>query len=131
MRILLTGASGQLGSDCRVALENDYEIIAPDSEEFSITSWDKVSYLPISFLIVLPLPKWMSAKQKKSFPKESMWKALGTWRRERQDTIRSLFTYLPTSYLMAGRDCHSPILKMIPWPHSLFMGKQKWKAKWL
>ena len=42
MRILLTGASGQLGSDCRVALENDYEIIAPDSEEFNITSWDKV-----------------------------------------------------------------------------------------
>ena len=42
MRILLTGASGQLGGDCRVVLENDYEIIAPDSEEFDITSWDKV-----------------------------------------------------------------------------------------
>jgi dTDP-4-dehydrorhamnose reductase len=42
MKILLTGASGQLGSDCRTVLEKDYEIIAPDKEEFDITSWDKV-----------------------------------------------------------------------------------------
>ena len=42
MKILLTGARGQLGSDCRTVLEKDYEIMAPDKEEFDITSWDKV-----------------------------------------------------------------------------------------
>jgi len=42
MRILLTGASGQLGSECRVVLQNVFEIIAPDREEFDITSWDTV-----------------------------------------------------------------------------------------
>jgi len=42
MKILLTGSSGQLGSDCKAVLEGDYEIIAPDKEEFDITSWDKV-----------------------------------------------------------------------------------------
>ncbi len=42
MKILLTGASGQLGSECKEVLENDYEIIAPNKEELDITSWDKV-----------------------------------------------------------------------------------------
>lgn len=42
MKILLTGASGQLGSECKEALKSRYEIIAPEREEFDITSWDKV-----------------------------------------------------------------------------------------
>jgi dTDP-4-dehydrorhamnose reductase len=42
MKILLTGANGQLGSECKEVLKNDYEIIATDKEELDITSWDKV-----------------------------------------------------------------------------------------
>ena len=42
MKILLTGASGRLGSECEQVLKRDYEVIAPDKEEFDITSWDKV-----------------------------------------------------------------------------------------
>jgi dTDP-4-dehydrorhamnose reductase len=42
MRILLTGAKGQLGSECHEILRDDYEVIATDLEEFDITSWDKV-----------------------------------------------------------------------------------------
>jgi dTDP-4-dehydrorhamnose reductase len=42
MKILLTGASGRLGSECKDVLECDYEIIAPTKEELDITSWDKV-----------------------------------------------------------------------------------------
>lgn len=42
MKILLTGASGQLGSECKEALKGRYEIIAPEREEFDITNWDKV-----------------------------------------------------------------------------------------
>jgi len=42
MKILLTGARGGLGSECKEVLKSGYEIIAPDREEFDITSWDKV-----------------------------------------------------------------------------------------
>jgi len=42
MRILLTGSSGQLGSECKEVLKDDYEIISPNKEELDITSWDKV-----------------------------------------------------------------------------------------
>jgi dTDP-4-dehydrorhamnose reductase len=42
MKILLTGASGQLGSECKEVLKSVYEIIAPNKEELDITSWDKV-----------------------------------------------------------------------------------------
>lgn len=42
MRILLTGSSGQLGSECKRVLKDDYEIISPNKEELDITSWDKV-----------------------------------------------------------------------------------------
>ena len=42
MKILLIGASGGLGSECKQALKGHYEIMAPDKEEFDITSWDKV-----------------------------------------------------------------------------------------
>ena len=42
MRILLTGSSGQLGSECKKVLKDDYEIISPNKEELDITSWDKV-----------------------------------------------------------------------------------------
>jgi dTDP-4-dehydrorhamnose reductase len=42
MRILLTGSSGQLGSECKEVLKGDNEIISPNKEELDITSWDKV-----------------------------------------------------------------------------------------
>lgn len=42
MRILLTGSTGMLGSDCREVLSENYEIIAPDSKELDIISWDRV-----------------------------------------------------------------------------------------
>jgi dTDP-4-dehydrorhamnose reductase len=42
MKILLTGAKGQLGSECKTVLKSDYEIIDTDLEEFDITSWDTV-----------------------------------------------------------------------------------------
>jgi len=42
MKILLTGATGRLGSECNDVLKSDYDIIAPDKEELDITSWDKV-----------------------------------------------------------------------------------------
>jgi dTDP-4-dehydrorhamnose reductase len=42
MKILLTGSRGQLGSECEEIMKTDYDIIAPDKEEFDITSWDKV-----------------------------------------------------------------------------------------
>ena len=42
MRILLTGSSGQLGSECKEVLKDDYEIISPNKEELDIISWDKV-----------------------------------------------------------------------------------------
>lgn len=40
MKILLTGAKGQLGSECKEVMKSDYEIIDTDLEEFDITSWD-------------------------------------------------------------------------------------------
>jgi dTDP-4-dehydrorhamnose reductase len=42
MRILLTGAKGQLGSECKEVMKSHYEIIDTDLEEFDITSWDNV-----------------------------------------------------------------------------------------
>lgn len=42
MKILLTGASGQLGRECENLLKKSYEIISPKKEEIDITSWDKV-----------------------------------------------------------------------------------------
>ena len=42
MKILLTGAKGQLGSECKEVMKSDYEIIDTDLEEFDITSWDNV-----------------------------------------------------------------------------------------
>ena len=42
MRILLTGSSGQLGSECKEVLKDDYELISPNKEDLDITSWDKV-----------------------------------------------------------------------------------------
>lgn len=43
MKILLTGASGMLGSECEAILKDDYEIIAPKKDEFDITNWDQVT----------------------------------------------------------------------------------------
>jgi dTDP-4-dehydrorhamnose reductase len=42
MKILLLGGKGMLGSDCRKALGQDYEIVAPDKRELDIVSWDRV-----------------------------------------------------------------------------------------
>ena len=42
MKILLIGSSGQLGSECKEVLKDDYEIISPSKEELDIISWDKV-----------------------------------------------------------------------------------------
>ncbi|MEA3359507.1 MAG: dTDP-4-dehydrorhamnose reductase [Thermodesulfobacteriota bacterium] len=43
MKILLTGSSGMLGSECETILKDDYEVIAPKKDEFDITSWDQVT----------------------------------------------------------------------------------------
>ena len=42
MKILVIGSSGQIGSECKEVLQDDYEIIAPTKEELDIISWDKV-----------------------------------------------------------------------------------------
>ena len=42
MKILLTGSSGRLGSDCRDVLSKAYEVVAPDRKELDIISWDVV-----------------------------------------------------------------------------------------
>jgi len=119
MKILLTGASGRLGSECKDALKSDYEIIAPDKEELDITSWDKVitSISQLSPDIILNCAAFTKVDECET---ELMWRAPGTWHKGRPDMIRLLFTYLPILYLMAERDYHSPILKMIPWIPSLF-----------
>ena len=43
MKILLTGSSGMLGSECEAVLTDDYKIIAPKKDEFDITNWDQVT----------------------------------------------------------------------------------------
>jgi dTDP-4-dehydrorhamnose reductase len=42
MKILLLGAKGMLGSDCKTVLSRHHEVIAPDKKELNIISWDKV-----------------------------------------------------------------------------------------
>jgi dTDP-4-dehydrorhamnose reductase len=42
MKILLTGAKGQLGTECKEVMKSSYEILDTDLEEFDITSWDNV-----------------------------------------------------------------------------------------
>lgn len=42
MKILLLGASGMLGSDCKEVLTEEYEVIAPSRQELDIISWDVV-----------------------------------------------------------------------------------------
>jgi dTDP-4-dehydrorhamnose reductase len=42
MKILLTGAKGQLGSECKEVMKSDYRIVDTDLEEFDITNWDTV-----------------------------------------------------------------------------------------
>lgn len=42
MKILLLGASGMLGSDCLEVFSEEHEVIAPDSKELDIVSWDVV-----------------------------------------------------------------------------------------
>ena len=42
MKILLLGASGMLGSECRNVLNADHELITPDRKELDIISWDVV-----------------------------------------------------------------------------------------
>jgi dTDP-4-dehydrorhamnose reductase len=42
MKILVTGSTGMLGSECKRILSGEHEIIAPTSSEMDITSWDGV-----------------------------------------------------------------------------------------
>jgi len=42
MKILLVGARGMLGSECREVLSQSHEVIAPDKKELDIISWDGV-----------------------------------------------------------------------------------------
>lgn len=42
MKILLLGSTGMLGSDCKLALEREYELITPDRRKLDIASWDNV-----------------------------------------------------------------------------------------
>ena len=42
MKILLLGAKGMLGNDCKIVLSKHHEVIAPDKKELNIISWDKV-----------------------------------------------------------------------------------------
>jgi dTDP-4-dehydrorhamnose reductase len=42
MKILLLGGTGMLGTDCRLALEREHEVLAPDQKTLDIISWDNV-----------------------------------------------------------------------------------------
>ncbi|MGM0664555.1 MAG: SDR family oxidoreductase [Thermodesulfobacteriota bacterium] len=42
MKILLLGSTGMLGSDCKLALEREHEVLAPDRKKLDIVSWDNV-----------------------------------------------------------------------------------------
>ena len=42
MKVLITGSTGMLGSDCKIVFSSKYEIIAPTKEEMDIRKWDKV-----------------------------------------------------------------------------------------
>ena len=42
MKILLLGASGMLGNDCKEVLSEKYEVISPSKKELDIISWDMV-----------------------------------------------------------------------------------------
>ncbi len=41
MRVILTGSTGMLGSDCKNILEKKYQLITVDKSKMDITSWDK------------------------------------------------------------------------------------------
>ncbi len=41
MKVILTGSSGMLGSDCKDVFEEQYQVITPDKTKMDITSWDK------------------------------------------------------------------------------------------
>ncbi len=42
MKVLITGSTGMLGSDCKKVFSKKYEVIAPTREEMDIRKWDKV-----------------------------------------------------------------------------------------
>ncbi len=42
MKILILGATGGLGSDCREVLAEEHEVICPGKEEVDVVSWDVV-----------------------------------------------------------------------------------------
>lgn len=42
MKILLTGSTGMLGSECKKVLSEEHEVVAPSKNEMDITSWDGV-----------------------------------------------------------------------------------------
>ncbi len=42
MKILITGSTGMLGSDCKEVLGEEHQIVAPSKNEMDIVSWDGV-----------------------------------------------------------------------------------------
>ena len=42
MKILITGSTGMLGSECKKVLGEDHEVISPTHSEMDIISWDGV-----------------------------------------------------------------------------------------
>ena len=42
MKVLITGSTGMLGSDCKTVFSSRYEVIAPTKEDMDIRKWDKV-----------------------------------------------------------------------------------------
>lgn len=42
MKILITGSSGMLGSECKAVFSQDHEVFCPDRETLDITGWDMV-----------------------------------------------------------------------------------------
>jgi dTDP-4-dehydrorhamnose reductase len=41
MKVILTGSTGMLGSDCKNVLEEKYQVITADKAKMDITSWDR------------------------------------------------------------------------------------------
>ncbi|MFP3927307.1 MAG: dTDP-4-dehydrorhamnose reductase [Desulfobacteraceae bacterium] len=42
MKVLLLGSSGMLGSDCKLVLEKEGQVVAPERKALDIVSWDRV-----------------------------------------------------------------------------------------
>lgn len=42
MKVLITGSSGMLGSECREVLPQEFDVVSRDRKEMDIVSWDRV-----------------------------------------------------------------------------------------